>query len=93
MNLPKTIKIERNGYIFQTCFEYPFYRFKGASKPKTPPVAAPTPTAREIDEDVKLKEAARRRQRIATAGRGGTILTQNLGQSSQSASLLGRSTA
>ncbi len=86
-------KIYRNGYIFQIDFSRPNIRFKGASKPKLPPTPAPVPTPRELDEEVKIKDAARRRQRIAAAGRGGTILTQGQSLASGSATLLGRSTA
>jgi len=88
----KTIKIERNGYLFQIFPDQPFLRFKGA-KPKAPAPIAPVPTPREVDEDVKRKEEDRRRQLIAQAGRGGTILTQGQGLASGNASLLGRSTA
>ena len=66
---------------------------KGGSKPKAPKPTAPVPTPRELDEEVKIKDAARRRQRIAAAGRGGTILTQGQSLASGSATLLGRSTA
>ena len=65
--------IEHNGYIFQVCPKQPHWKFKG-SKPKAPAPLAPTPTPRELDEEVKRKDEARRRQRIAAAGRGGTIL-------------------
>ena len=66
---------------------------KGASKPKAPAPVAVAPTPRELDEDVKLKDQAKRRQRVTSAGRGGTILTQGQGLASSNASLLGRSTA
>lgn len=65
---------------------------KGASKPKISATPAPAATARQVDEDVRLKDAAKRRQRIAAAGRGGTILTQKQGLTTVGASLLGRST-
>lgn len=89
----KTITIYRKHYEFQVCPEEPFWRFKGASRPKPPTPIAPVPTPRQLDEDVKLKDQARRRQRIAAAGRGGTILTEGQSLASGSATLLGRSTA
>lgn len=89
----QTIKIERNGYELQTPTTLCTWRFKGASKPKPPPTPAPVPTPRELDEDIKRKDDARRRQRIAQAGRGGTILTQGQSLSSGNATILGRSTA
>ncbi len=64
-------------------------------KPKTPSppkLADPVPTPRQLDEDVRQKDRARRRQRIAQAGRGGTILTQGQPLASGNATLLGRST-
>jgi len=80
---------------FQVDPTHPFRRFFGSSKPKVakpPPPAAPTPTVRQIDEDVKQRDRDRRRQRIVAAGRRGTILTQGqpLGQT---ATLLGRTTS
>jgi len=85
--------VEYNGYEFQIDPQNPFRRFKG-SKAKAPPIPDPTPTVREVDEDVKQKDQARRRQRIAAAGRGGTILTQGAPLAgTQSASLLGRATS
>ena len=86
------MRIQRNDYEFQIDPKRPFLRFKGGSKPKPPPVPAPVPTPRELDEEVKQKDSARRRQRIAAAGRGGTILTQ--GQPlTGNATILGRSTS
>ena len=85
------MKIIRNGYEFEVCFEHPNYRFKGA-KPKAIPPVAVAPTPRELDEEVTRKDQARRRQRIAVAGRGGTILTQGQPLTGQ-ATLLGRSVA
>ena len=85
--------VNYNGYEFQIDSDRPNLRFKGASKPKVPAPVAVVPTPRELDEDVKLKDQARRRQRVAAAGRGGTILTQGQGLASGNASLLGRSTA
>ncbi len=85
--------INFNGYEFQVDDKRPFIRFKGASRPKIPPKPAPVPTPRELDEEVKIKDAARRRQRIAAAGRGGTILTQGQSLASGNATLLGRSTS
>ncbi len=85
--------INYNGYEFQIDTKNPNRRFKGASKPKPPPTPSPVPTPRELDEDIKRKDDARRRQRIAQAGRGGTILTTGQGLASGSATILGRSTA
>ena len=65
----------------------------GSSKPKAPKPVAPAPTPVQMDEDVKRKEQDRRRQQIASAGRGGTILTAGQSLSSGSATLLGRSTS
>ncbi len=70
-----------------------FKRYKGGSA-KLPPPIAPTPTPRQLDEEVKQKDRDRRRQRIAQAGRAGTILTQ--GQpltGTANATILGRSTS
>ena len=66
---------------------------KGGSKVKAPAPISPTPTPRQLDEEVKLKDDAKRRQRIAAAGRSGTILTQGQSLSSGNATILGRSTA
>ena len=64
----------------------------GRKKAKAPAPAAPAPTPTEIDDEVRRKDQDRRRQRVAQAGRGGTIL--NNGQSlAGNANLLGRSTA
>ena len=82
-----------NDCEFQVDPSNPFRRFKGASKPKPIPPTPVAPTPRQVDEDVKLKDQARRRQRIAAAGRGGTILTQGQALGSGNASILGRSTA
>ena len=90
------IEIKRSGYTFQVDPERPFVRFKllgGGSKAKKIAPVAIAPTPREIDEDVRQKDQAKRRQRIAAAGRGGTILTSGQGLASGNASLLGRSTA
>ncbi len=90
------IEIEHHGYIFQHCQEHPVWRFKlggGGSKPKAIPPTPVAPTPRELDEEVRQKDQAKRRQRIAAAGRGGTILTQGQPLASGNASLLGRSTA
>ncbi len=92
--------IYRNGYVFQVDPQQPFVRFKeiftGAAKKKAPAPTptAPAPTPQAVDEEATAKERDKRRQRIAAAGRGGTILTQGrpLGQSG-SATILGRSTA
>ena len=84
--------INYNGYEFQVDTKNPNRRFKG-SKPKAPAPQAVAPTPRQIDEEVKFKDEARRRQRIAAAGRGGTILTQGQPLGSGNASLLGRSTS
>ena len=72
--------------------------FGGGSKPKvvappTPPApVAPPPTPVKLDEEIRMKEQDKRRQRIAQSGRQGTILTQ--GQSlAGNATLLGRSTS
>ena len=88
--------INYNGYEFQVDFDRPSLRFKGTSKPKPIPPVAVAPTPRELDEEVRQKDQAKRRQRIAVAGRGGTILTAGIpltGSSAGNASLLGRSTA
>ena len=86
--------IERNGYVFQFDRHRPNLRFKGGKGkvPKPPAPVAPAPTASELDEQVKQKDKDRRRQRIAQAGRGGTILTQGQSLSSgKTSSILGRS--
>ncbi len=85
--------IYRNGYEFQVDFKHLSRRFKGRSAPKPPPPPAPAPRPQEINEDIKLKDQARRRQRIKAGGREGTILTQGQSLASGQATLLGRSNA
>ena len=72
----------------------------GGSKKKNkdiPQVAAPepikpvAPAARPEELDTAQRDRDKRRQRIAAAGRGGTILTNGQSLSSGSATLLGRS--
>ena len=65
--------------------------FGGGSKPKPPKPIAPAPIAAELDPEVKRKEQDRRRQRIAAAGRQGTILTQGQSLASGGGTILGRS--
>ena len=90
----QTITVHRNGYDFQYSLQRPILRFfGGASKPKAPAPIAPIPTPRQLDEDVRMKDEARRKQRIAAAGRGGTILNTGLSLSSGNATILGRSTS
>lgn len=87
-----TITVYRNGYELQYHPDYPLIAFKGRSAPKPPPTPAPVPTPRELDEEVKRKERDKRRQRIAAAGRAGTILQQGQSLSRGSAAtILGRS--
>ncbi len=78
-----------------TYHESPFVRYfgGGAKKASAPAPVAVAPTPRQLDEEVRIKDQARRRQKIAQAGRGGTILTQGQPLASGSATLLGRSTA
>lgn len=85
------MEIIRNGYVFWVEDKWPFYCFKGA-KVKAPPLIAPTATPKEVDEAVRAKDIERRRQRIAAAGRAGTILTPNTAETGK-ATLLGRSTS
>ena len=68
--------------------------FGTGSKPEAPKPMAPVPTPVGLDDEVKQRDQDKRRQRIAAAGRGGTILTagQGLAQGG-SATLLGRSNA
>ena len=56
-----------------------------------PPTPPPAPRPQELDSDIAQKDRDKRRQRIAAAGRGGTILTQGQTLSSGNATLLGRS--
>ena len=81
-----------------------FFRYKGGKgggkkggggSVKAPPPVAPTPTPKQLDEDILRKDADRRRQMINSAGRGGTILTQGqpLTKGSGGATILGRSTS
>lgn len=63
----------------------------GSKKPKAPKPVSPAPTPQTLDEDVRRREQDRRRQRIAAAGRGGTILTEGQGLASGQSSILGRS--
>ena len=86
------MKILRNGYELQFDPEYPHQRFKGG-KAKAPAPTPAVPTPRQLDEEVTQKDRDRRRQRIAQAGRGGTILTQGIPLATGSATLLGRSQA
>ena len=71
--------------------------FGGSKKAKVPdpiappPTPPPAPTPVELSSDVAQKDRDRRRQKIAAAGRGGTILTQGQTLSSGNATLLGRS--
>ena len=65
-------------------------RFKGAKSPTPPKPVDPTPIPSKLDEEVLIKDQDRRRQRIAQAGRGGTILTQGQSLASGNATLLGR---
>jgi hypothetical protein len=73
------------------------FRYKGGKKGGGSSVApmeptAPVPTIVPLDEGAKSREQARRRQRIAQAGRGGTILTEGQPLTSAGhATLLGRS--
>ena len=83
---------------FQLDPDHPFRRYKkvfggGGGKVKAPAPTAPAPTPTEIDEDVRRRDMDRRRQRIAAAGRQGTILTQGQSLASGNATILGRSTA
>jgi hypothetical protein len=69
--------IYRNGYEFQVDFKRPFHRFLGGKpkRPRIPPAASPAPTPEQVDEEILQKDRAKRKQRLAQAGRGGTILT------------------
>ena len=75
--------------------------FGGSKKKKAKvpdPIPAPEPIAaaprpEELNAGSAQKDRDRRRQRIAQAGRSGTILTQGQSLSSGSATLLGRSNA
>ena len=89
--------ITENGFQFD--IEHPFRRFNklfggGTERAAPPKPVDPVPTPTEVDEGVKQKDRDKRRQKIAQAGRGGTILTQ--GQpltGGGNATLLGRSTS
>ena len=85
------IKIQYNSCEFQIDPENPMRRFKGKSV-KAAPIPDPVPTPTEVDEQTKIKDIDKRRQRVAQAGRGGTILTSNQ-QPTGTATLLGRSTS
>jgi len=61
--------------------------------PAPPPLPPPVPTPQELDSDVAQKDRDRRRQKIAQAGRAGTILTQGQTLASGQGSILGRSNA
>ncbi len=79
--------------LYETTFwENVLWRYKGGS-PKAPKAPAPVSTPRQLDEEVLQKDRDRRRQRIAAAGRGGTILTQGQPLTSGNATILGRSSA
>ena len=66
-------------------------RPKPLPPPAPPPVPDPAPTPVEASGDAEQKARDKRRQRIAAAGRQGTILTSGQSLSSGSATLLGRS--
>ncbi len=66
-------------------------RYFGGKSPAPPKPTAPVPTPRKVDEEIVQKDRDRRRQRIATAGRRGTILTEGVPLGGNRASLLGRS--
>ena len=71
--------------------------FGGSKKKDIPKVVAPepikpvAPAPRPEEIDTAQRDRDKRRQRIAAAGRGGTILTQGQTLSSGNATLLGRS--
>ena len=71
--------------------------FGGSKKKDIPKAAVPepikpvAPAARPEELDTAQRDRDKRRQRIAAAGRGGTILTQGQTLSSGNATLLGRS--
>ena len=73
--------------------------FGGGKKKDIPKVAAPEPIKavdprplpEELNADAAQRDRDKRKQRIAAAGRGGTILTQGQTLSSGNATLLGRS--
>ena len=75
---------------FQFDFEHPFRRFKGKSVPKAAPMPDPAPKVVELNEDVKQKDAAKRRQRIIAMGRASTLLTEQTNNQQGKATLLGR---
>ena len=66
---------------------------KPVPPPATPEPVAPTPTPEELNSDAAQRDRDRRRQKIAQAGRGGTILTQGQTLASGQGSILGRSNA
>jgi len=60
------------------------------SRAKIPPKPAAAPTHQPLDEEALQKDRDRRRQLLAAAGRGGTILTGGgLGTSTGQQTLLG----
>ena len=67
-------------------------RPKPLPPPVPPPLPAPTPIPVEPSGEGEQKARDKRRQRIVSAGRQGTILTAGQSLSSGSATLLGRST-
>ncbi len=48
----------------------------GGSKPKLPPISAPTPTAQDIDIEAQRRADDVRRKLKSQKGRRGTILTR-----------------
>ena len=65
--------------------------FGGRPSVKIPPAADPVPTPEQFDRETLEKQRTKQRQRLAAAGRAGTILTEgSLGTPSLSkATLLG----
>ena len=84
------INVNYNGYDFQIDPSRPHLRFKG-KRPRAPKALSPVATPREVDDEVKLKDIERRRQRVQTGGIAGTLLSRNQASSGGGATLLGRS--
>ena len=74
----KTIKVVRNGSIFQVCPECPSLRFKGGSpSPPPPPPPTPTPIVGREEEEAKKKVRSKKGGRASTILAGGLTQAQN----------------
>ncbi len=85
-----TIKVYRNGYVFQIDPDRPNVRFLGGGdvgKTALPPLRDPIPTPEEVDLQATQAGEAERRRLRRRFGRESTILTEStLGTTTQAKS-------